>query len=105
MIQRIANSTALRRLLDTNYRVVTTFTAPKSEHCDELSAVVEELAKENPEVRFVTIDINEAGDLASQYKISIAPTLVTFKNERWVNTLASSDKHDVRQVVEELTKI
>ena len=105
MIQKIANKAAFKNTLDRNYRVITAFTANNSTPFHDIKPYVEELAKDNPEIRFVNIDVDEAGELVNKYKIKETPTFVAFKNEKWVDSIVTADHKDVRVMVEQLSKI
>ena len=105
MISRIQNSKSLKHLLDTNYKVVTSFTTNKCTQSTSIGPFVESLARNNPEIRFAVIDVTEAGELAREFKIQSTPTFITFKNERRANRVVGSDQEDVRELVEELTRI
>ena len=105
MIEKIANGKAFKKLLDNNHKVFAAFTASWCGPCNKVKPYVEKLAKDNPEIRFANIDIDEAGDLVSSYKIKTTPTFITFKDEREVDKLASSDQEEIKQLFEDLTKL
>ncbi len=48
--------------------------------CKLLAPVIEEIKKEITNVKFVDIDVDENGDLASQYGVRAIPTVVIEKN-------------------------
>ena len=48
--------------------------------CKMLSPVVDQISEERPDVKFVKVDVDEAGDIASQFGIMSIPTLIVFKN-------------------------
>ncbi len=48
--------------------------------CRMLAPVLEEVAKERPEIDIVKVDVDEAGELAAQFGISSIPTLIRFKD-------------------------
>ena len=48
--------------------------------CKILSPIVEEVAKENENVKFVKIDIDKTEDIAMQYQVMSIPTLVLIQN-------------------------
>ena len=48
--------------------------------CKLLAPVIEEIKKEITNVKFVDIDVDENGDLASQYGVRGVPTVVIEKN-------------------------
>lgn len=45
-----------------------------------LAPILEKAADSNPSVSFVKVNVDEAQDLAAEYKISALPTVAAFKN-------------------------
>ncbi len=48
--------------------------------CKMTSPIIDQLAEEKKEVKFVKIDVDQNGDLASQYNVFSIPTFVVFKD-------------------------
>ena len=48
--------------------------------CRMLAPVLEEVAKERPELTIVKVDVDEAGELAAKFGISSIPTLIRFRD-------------------------
>ncbi len=48
--------------------------------CKILSPIIEAVAKENENVKFVKIDIDKTDDIAMQYQVMSIPTLVLIQN-------------------------
>ena len=55
--------------------------------CRQLSPVVEQVAKENPDVKVCKVNVEEAESLAHDFKIMNIPTLVIMKNGQTINKL------------------
>lgn len=53
--------------------------------CRMLAPVLEEVAKERPELPIVKVDVDEAGDIAARFGISSIPTLIRFKDGKPVS--------------------
>ena len=49
-----------------------------------LGPILEEVAEENNNVQIVSIDVDNEGDLASEYNVSSIPCLVLFENGKEV---------------------
>ena len=47
--------------------------------CKMLSPVVDEISGEINDVKFLKVDVDESGDIASKYGIMSIPTLIIFK--------------------------
>lgn len=48
--------------------------------CKKMSPIIEEIAKEHKEVKFVKIDVDKNETLAIQYNIISIPTMIVMKN-------------------------
>ena len=48
--------------------------------CRMLSPVVDEVSEEISDVKFLKVDVDEAGDIAADYHILSIPTLIIFKD-------------------------
>ena len=47
--------------------------------CKMLSPIVDEVSNEIEDVKFLKVDVDESGDIASKYGIMSIPTLIIFK--------------------------
>ena len=47
--------------------------------CKMLSPIVDEVSNEIEDVKFLKVDVDESGDIASEYGIMSIPTLIIFK--------------------------
>lgn len=54
--------------------------------CQHLSPIVEEVATEHPEIKFVKMNVDEAENIANQYGVIYIPTLVFIKNGEQVGS-------------------
>ena len=53
--------------------------------CRMLRPVLEELSEERKDVKFVSVDVDEEGEIAMKYGVSSIPCLVFIKNGEEVN--------------------
>ncbi len=65
-------------VLKSDKPVVADFNADWCGPCQMLKPVIEELAAERTDVKFVSINIDEQDDLAYEYNVSSIPCLVKF---------------------------
>lgn len=64
--------------------------------CKMMSPVIEELAKENSDVKFVKIDVDENEDLAMEYNVISIPTMIVMKNGEVTKTFVGvTSKNDI----------
>lgn len=69
-----------QEVLQSDKRVLVDFWADWCGPCKRLGPVVEQLAEEQREVKICKVDIEEAPELAQQFKVMQIPTLILFEN-------------------------
>ena len=62
--------------------------------CRMVSPLVDELADEHTEYKFCKVNVDEQGDLASQYGIMSIPSLLVFKDGKLVKQTAGAIPKD-----------
>ena len=67
-------------VLNSNKLTVVDFWAPWCGYCIKLSPVIEQIAQEMPDVKFVKMNTDECMNVARDYAISGLPCLLIFKN-------------------------
>lgn len=72
------------KVLDSQVPVLVDFYADWCGPCKELAPLLEEVASENRNVKFVKVNVDESPGLAARYKISSIPNLKVFKNGKVV---------------------
>lgn len=70
--------------------------------CRLTSPLVEELANELPNVKFIKINVDENSELASRYSIFSIPTFLFFKNGEVVHQLVGANSK--QRFIEEINK-
>jgi len=62
--------------------------------CKMTSPIIEELANEVKEIKFVKVNVDENADLASQYNISSIPTFLIFKDGKIIHQFVGARGRD-----------
>ena len=65
--------------------VLVDFYAPWCGPCKTTGPIIEELAEEMKEVKFVKVDVDQNQELSSQYQVFSIPTFLIFKDGQVVN--------------------
>lgn len=73
-------NTELNGILAANKKVMVKLSAPWCGPCRALAPVVEKIAEERTDVRFVEVDVEGSPEVASEYGITSVPTILFFKN-------------------------
>ncbi len=88
-------------LLNEGKTVLVDFYATWCGPCKMLAPVLEEVDPDYPDVEFVKVDVDEEGDLARRYGISVIPTLFVIKNgEVTANTKGYLNADELRAFVD-----
>lgn len=81
----VTESTFDEEVLKSDKTVLIDFYADWCGPCKILSPIVEEVAKENPDLKVVKIDVDDNGGLSYEYGAYYIPTLVVIKDGKEVN--------------------
>ena len=84
IVLEVNSSGFKEEVLDSDKKVLIDFYATWCEPCKRQSPIIEELASDIENVKFVKIDVDKARDIASQYGIRSIPTLVIIENGKEV---------------------
>ena len=81
-------------VLKSDKTVLVDFWATWCGPCAMLAPTIKEIADENPDIKVCKADVDENMELAQQFKISVVPTLLAFKDGKVVNTLVGAESKE-----------
>ena len=81
----INNNNFLSEVMSSEKKVLLDFWAPWCGPCRMVVPLVEEIAKERPDIKVGKINVDENPELATRFGIMSSPTLVVMENGRIVN--------------------
>lgn len=87
MVKHIDDKDFSVEVLGENGVVVVDFWANWCGPCKMIAPVIDELASEMQNVKFVKVDVDKSPSVAGQFKVASIPTLIMFKNGKPVDTL------------------
>lgn len=79
-MQSVNSLDELQSVLSKNNKVVVDLWAPWCGPCVAFSPRFEKMANDNPEVVFVKVNVDTAGDVGNQFNVRGIPTILFFKN-------------------------
>ena len=93
-------------VIDSQIPVFVDFWAEWCGPCRMVSPVVEELSSEYPgKVKFVKVNVDESGELASKYNVFSIPTLAVFnKGEIIAQQVGAASKASYKNMIENALK-
>lgn len=99
-VLKITSENFKQEVLQSQEPVLVDFYADWCGPCKMLSPVVDEVAQENEDVKVVKINVDEAQDLAMEYRVMSIPTLVVIKNSREVaRSVGVVDKSEIVEML------
>lgn len=87
MVKKISKNDFQKEVLEYKGIALVDFYADWCGPCRIVSPIIEELAKELTNIKFIKIDVDENQELATQYSIFSIPTFLIFKEGKLINQL------------------
>jgi thioredoxin 1 len=78
-VAHIASLAEFKTVIAASRLTVVDFFAKWCGPCKQIAPHIEKLAKEKPNVSFVKVDVDEAQEVAAEYRIRAMPTFMLFK--------------------------
>lgn len=87
-------------VLNEDKPVVVDFFATWCGPCKAQSPILEEMNKENENIKFVKVDVDKNAELADKYDIMSIPTIIVFKNGNVIKQFVGlTDKEQIMEII------
>ena len=79
-ILKITNQNFEKEVLNSDKITIVDFYADWCGPCKMMSPIIDKIAEENDDIKVGKLNVDESGDVATQFNIMSIPTIVIFKN-------------------------
>lgn len=102
-IIKLTKSSYNEEVMNTDKKVVIDFWAGWCGPCKMMAPVIEELAKDNPNVKVCKVNIDEEPELADAFKIVSIPTVVVIKDREIIDSVVGyRPKSDIEKILKKI---
>ena len=100
MIKEIKENEFIKEVSENNKKVLVDFYANWCGPCRMLRPVLEEFANEFNDIKIVSIDVDEAENLAREYEVISIPCLVLFQDGKEINrSVGLKSKEEIENII------
>ncbi len=92
-MKNIRSEEEFSRIWNESGALVCDFSAAWCGPCKMLEPVLRRLEKENPDITFVKVDVDELSDLSDEHKIQAMPTLLFVRRGREIKRIVGLQDH------------
>lgn len=100
MSVQISSIDQFLHFITSNKLVVCYFTAQWCSACKVISPIIEQLANENKNIKFIKVDIDESVDLATKHFLTSMPTIKAYISGKEVDVIVGANKCRLMGIIE-----
>jgi len=104
MSVHIHNVQEFNNLLSSNKLVIVKFSASWCAPCRVIAPFVDDLAKKNKDICFISVDIDECEYIADKYAVQAMPTFISIVNGIQLSSFSGAMKAKLEEMIENLIK-
>ena len=95
----IKSAEQFQKILDDAQHVMVDFTATWCGPCKRIAPVFKQLSDDHPNVIFCKIDVDDCGDIATQYKVRAMPTFILISSGNVADRMEGADAEKLAKMV------
>ncbi|KAJ1900959.1 hypothetical protein LPJ66_001125 [Kickxella alabastrina] len=99
----VTDKSQFDRILEQSPKVAVDFTAHWCGSCKAMDHVFENFSNEHSNVTFLSVDIDNATDIAKEYEIKSMPTFKFLDHGRVVDEVVGTNKHELERSMDSFT--
>lgn len=101
MVKEIESKEEFAEAIKYDGLVVVDFFATWCGPCKYIAPIFDDIAKENPTVKFIKVDVDKFNDIAKGYEIAAMPTFIYLKEGKEVDRVKGADERKIKEKVAE----
>ncbi|KAJ1812121.1 glycerol ether metabolic process [Coemansia sp. RSA 2599] len=99
----VTDKKEFKKLLDQNSKVAVDFNASWCGSCKAMKPVFEKLANNHSDITFLSVDVDEASDIAQEHEITSMPTFKFLDHGKVVDTVVGAKKQALEHSMDNFT--
>lgn len=102
MVSQVSSKAEFEQALKHDGLVVVDFFATWCGPCKMIAPILDKFAAEYTQVKFIKVDVDEVGELASEYEITAMPTFLFIKDGKVVEKTQGANPNKLKQTLASL---
>ncbi len=101
-MQQVDSAAEFDQILAANPFVLVDFYADWCGPCRMMTPILASLETVHTGVKFIKVNVDSAGELASRFKVASLPTFLAFKNGQVIDTILGADRASVERLLKNM---
>lgn len=93
-LTKVTKENFIKEVLQSNSTVIVSITAPWCQPCQQMMPIVEKLVQEFPNIKFVTINVDQESELTTALEVTTVPSFIIFYQGKLVTAFAGQKSYD-----------